>query len=136
MLQKRSWKQLHGVGIPEGERDGNKRDTRTDAGALPPKMDAGAPPKMDAGAPPKMDAGAPPPPPAHHPHSSSGSEQRGSSSRMRATSQKPGHVHEVVQSADAEGGVAPLCPHAWRSIEGYVRPCARDGCASVLSVCA
>ena len=78
----------------------------------------------DAGAPPpKMDAGAPPPPPAHHPHSSSGSEQRG-------------HVHEVVQSADAECGVAPLCPDAWRSIEGYVRPYARDGCASVLSVCA
>ena len=128
MLQKRSWKKLHGVGIPEGERDGNKRDTRTDAGALPPKMDAGAPPKMDAG--------APPPPPAHHPHSSSGSEQRGSSSRMRATSQKLGHVHEVVQSADAECGVAPLGLYAGRSIEGYVRPYARDGCASVLSVCA
>ena len=91
----------------------------------------------DAGAPPpKMDAGAPPPPPAHHPHSSRGSEQRGSSSRMRATSQKLGHVHEVVQSADAECGVAPLGLDAWRSIEGYVRPYARDGCASVLSVCA
>ena len=88
----------------------------------------------DAGAPPpKMDAGAPPPPPAHHPHSSRGSEQRGSSSRMRATSQKLGHVHKVVQStrsSKAECGVAPLC------IEGYVRPYARDGCASVLSVCA
>ena len=48
-------------------------------------------------------------------------------------SQKLGHVHEVVH---AERGVAPLCPDAWRSIEGYVRPYARDCCASVLSVCA
>ena len=90
------------------------------------------------------DAGAPLPPPAHHPHSSRGSEQRGSSSMMRAMSEKLGHVHEVVQStrsSKAECGVAPLCQietprAARRSIEGYVRPYARDGCASVLSVCA
>ena len=49
-------------------------------------------------------------------------QQRGISSRMPTRSQKLGHVHEVVQSADAECGVAPLCPDAWRSIEGYVRP--------------
>ena len=48
-------------------------------------------------------------------------------------SQKLGHVHEVVH---AECGVALLCPDAWRSIEGYMRPYARDCCASVLSVCA
>ena len=53
---------------------------------------------------------------------------------MQTRSQKLGHVHEVVH---AERGVAPLYPaDAWRSIEGYVRPYARDGCASVLSVCA
>ena len=39
---------------------------------------------------------------------------------MQTRSQKQGHVHEV-QSAEAECGVAPLCPDAWRSIEGYVR---------------
>ena len=32
------------------------------------------------------------------------------------------HVDDVVQSADAECGVAPLGLYAGRSIEGYVRP--------------
>ena len=45
-----------------------------------------------------------------------------SSSGTPPRSQTLCHVDDVVQSADAECGVAPLGLYAGRSIEGYVRP--------------
>ena len=72
--------------------------------------------------PTKTGAGAPPPPPAQQQQQQQQrQQQRGISSRMPPRSQPLGHVHEVVQSADAEWGVAPLDLYAWQSIEGYVR---------------